>query len=227
MAEDPTGAVSGSVVEIVRGQTFEVGPRYTNLSYIGEGAYGMVVRLSPAVRADCGIEITTDLACVTRKLKEKYGGFRRPAERSVVKLLRMRRADGESPSDFARRADQALRLVKQRIQAGTDASAIGYEVRFLEKLVKEAVQMGKQPRQPAVSVAALSSTVPGVKRDALPVVWSPTWGCTVLIDTGSTSTIIKRKIDPILGVGWRIEGNICPGGPLEGEIGRLLFHHLT
>lgn len=30
-------------VEIVRGQAFEVGPRYTNLSYIGEGAYGMVV----------------------------------------------------------------------------------------------------------------------------------------------------------------------------------------
>lgn len=29
--------------EIVRGQVFEVGPRYTNLSYMGEGAYGMVV----------------------------------------------------------------------------------------------------------------------------------------------------------------------------------------
>jgi hypothetical protein len=30
-------------VEIVRGQHFEVGPRYNNLKYIGEGAYGMVV----------------------------------------------------------------------------------------------------------------------------------------------------------------------------------------
>ena len=29
--------------EIVRGQFFEVGPRYSNLAYIGEGAYGMVV----------------------------------------------------------------------------------------------------------------------------------------------------------------------------------------
>lgn len=29
--------------EIVRGQVFEVGPRYKNLQYIGEGAYGMVV----------------------------------------------------------------------------------------------------------------------------------------------------------------------------------------
>ncbi|XP_035691013.1 mitogen-activated protein kinase 1-like [Branchiostoma floridae] len=29
-------------VEVVRGQTFEVGPRYSGLQYIGEGAYGMV-----------------------------------------------------------------------------------------------------------------------------------------------------------------------------------------
>lgn len=28
--------------ESVKGQMFDVGPRYTNLSYIGEGAYGMV-----------------------------------------------------------------------------------------------------------------------------------------------------------------------------------------
>ncbi|TSV94925.1 Mitogen-activated protein kinase 1 [Bagarius yarrelli] len=32
----------GSGAELVRGQAFDVGPRYTNLSYIGEGAYGMV-----------------------------------------------------------------------------------------------------------------------------------------------------------------------------------------
>lgn len=41
------GGAGGGVVppnaELVRGQVFEVGPRYTNLQYIGEGAYGMVV----------------------------------------------------------------------------------------------------------------------------------------------------------------------------------------
>lgn len=30
-------------IEVVRGQAFEVGPRYSSLKYIGEGAYGMVV----------------------------------------------------------------------------------------------------------------------------------------------------------------------------------------
>ncbi|KAL1129774.1 hypothetical protein AAG570_012718 [Ranatra chinensis] len=115
--------------------------RLTAAAQAGAHLEAIDQRLSPAVRADCDIETTTDLACVTRKLKEKYGGFRRPAELSVVKLLRMRPADGLSPGDFTHRAHQALHLVKQRIQAGTDTSAIEYEVRFLEKLVTEAVQM--------------------------------------------------------------------------------------
>jgi hypothetical protein len=43
-----TTALSSSVtrrpiMEEVHGQIFDVGPRYINLSYIGEGAYGMVV----------------------------------------------------------------------------------------------------------------------------------------------------------------------------------------
>ena len=40
MAADSSG---DRVVEVVKGQSFEVAPRYTNLAYIGEGAYGMVV----------------------------------------------------------------------------------------------------------------------------------------------------------------------------------------
>lgn len=38
-----TGAAPGPNTEVVRGQIFEVGPRFTNLAYIGEGAYGIVV----------------------------------------------------------------------------------------------------------------------------------------------------------------------------------------
>lgn len=36
-------AANTANAESIRGQIFEVGPRYTNLAYIGEGAYGMVV----------------------------------------------------------------------------------------------------------------------------------------------------------------------------------------
>ncbi|KAL1130384.1 hypothetical protein AAG570_013322 [Ranatra chinensis] len=63
-----------------------------------------------------------------------------------------------------------------------------------------------------------------VKRDTLPVVWSPTWGCTVLIDTGSTSTIIKEKI--VRNRGWQSQVKLCTcvattvagPTPLSGEL---------
>eukprot|EP00096_Caligus_rogercresseyi_P006665 TRINITY_DN2335_c0_g1_i1.p1 TRINITY_DN2335_c0_g1~~TRINITY_DN2335_c0_g1_i1.p1 ORF type:complete len:410 (+),score=120.09 TRINITY_DN2335_c0_g1_i1:251-1480(+) len=42
-------ASAGSSSELVRGQIFNCKPRYTNLQYIGEGAYGMVVSAYDAV----------------------------------------------------------------------------------------------------------------------------------------------------------------------------------
>ena len=42
-----------SKVEYVREHAFEVGPRYTNLAYIGEGAYGMVVYVDFMLRFSC------------------------------------------------------------------------------------------------------------------------------------------------------------------------------
>jgi len=36
-------SIRGGTVEMIREHAFEVGPRYTGLAYIGEGAYGMVV----------------------------------------------------------------------------------------------------------------------------------------------------------------------------------------
>lgn len=43
MAEVGEIAATNSNAQVIRGQLFEVGPRYTNLAHIGEGAYGVVV----------------------------------------------------------------------------------------------------------------------------------------------------------------------------------------
>lgn len=40
---DPSPGGNNCIADTVRGKIFEVGPRYTQLTYIGEGAYGMVV----------------------------------------------------------------------------------------------------------------------------------------------------------------------------------------
>lgn len=42
-ASTAVNATSNPNAEIIRSQIFEVGPRYRDLTYIGEGAYGMVV----------------------------------------------------------------------------------------------------------------------------------------------------------------------------------------
>jgi mitogen-activated protein kinase 1/3 len=42
-AEKRTDDQSTTTCELIKDQVFEVGPRYTDLKYIGEGAYGMVV----------------------------------------------------------------------------------------------------------------------------------------------------------------------------------------
>ncbi len=41
--ETITDDQSSTTCELIKDQVFEVGPRYTDLKYIGEGAYGMVV----------------------------------------------------------------------------------------------------------------------------------------------------------------------------------------
>ena len=51
-------SLSRAPPEIVRGQSFDVGPRYSGLTYIGEGAYGMVwyvniVSWAPILRGCC------------------------------------------------------------------------------------------------------------------------------------------------------------------------------
>lgn len=43
MASENVETGSPQIAFFVKGQIFEVGPRYYELVYIGEGAYGMVV----------------------------------------------------------------------------------------------------------------------------------------------------------------------------------------
>ncbi|KAL1130448.1 hypothetical protein AAG570_011696 [Ranatra chinensis] len=55
-----------------------------------------------------------------------------------------------------------------------------------------------------------------VERDTQPGVWSPTWGCTVLINTGSTSTIIKENV--VRNRGWQsqVKLHICVATTVAG-----------
>ncbi|EPB72924.1 hypothetical protein ANCCEY_07995 [Ancylostoma ceylanicum] len=65
MTEEESASTRNNVEE-VHGQLFEVGPRYVNLSYIGEGAYGMVAVLVVGIVAS-GYCSSSALDTVTRE----------------------------------------------------------------------------------------------------------------------------------------------------------------
>ncbi|KAL1123655.1 hypothetical protein AAG570_002731 [Ranatra chinensis] len=102
--------------------------------------YGILIRkISHQVRAECGITGTTEAAEVARLLSERYGEARRPPARSAVKLLRMRRGHGETPSAFMHRVDKEFRLVKARMAAVEAAEVATAKLAVIEELLKEAV----------------------------------------------------------------------------------------
>ncbi|KAL1138357.1 hypothetical protein AAG570_008421 [Ranatra chinensis] len=102
--------------------------------------HGILIRkISHQVRAECGITGSTEAAEVARLPSERYGGARRPPARSAIKLLRMRRAHGETPSAYMHRVDQAFRLVKARMAAVETAGVATAKLAVIEEFLREAV----------------------------------------------------------------------------------------
>ncbi|KAL1130768.1 hypothetical protein AAG570_012009 [Ranatra chinensis] len=124
--------------------------------------YGILIRkISHPVRAECGITGVTEAAEVARLLSERYGGARRPPARSAVKLLRMKRGQGESPSAFMHRVEQAFRLVKARMAAVEAAGVATAKLAVIEELLKEAV-MSELPEKLRRQLKPLSASNFGV-----------------------------------------------------------------
>ena len=72
-------------------------------------------RINEGTRREANITLGMEWAAVTRALKMKYGGIRRPIQKHVWKLLEMKRQGRESPSEFAQRLGEEIRNLKQRV----------------------------------------------------------------------------------------------------------------
>ncbi|KAL1131186.1 hypothetical protein AAG570_012422 [Ranatra chinensis] len=124
--------------------------------------YGILIRkISHQVRAECGITGSTEAAEVARLLSERYGGAWRPPARSAVKLLRMRRAHGETPSAYMHRVDQAFRLVKAQMAAVEAAGVATAKLAVIEELLREAV-LSEMPEKTRRQLKALTNANFGV-----------------------------------------------------------------
>ncbi|KAL1138314.1 hypothetical protein AAG570_010002 [Ranatra chinensis] len=115
----------------------------------------------PPSKGECGITGSTEAAEVARLLSERYGGARRPPARSAIKLLRMRRAHGETPSAYMHRVDQAFLLVKARMAAVEAAGVATAKLAVIEELLREAV-LAEMPEKTRRQLKALTNANFGV-----------------------------------------------------------------
>ncbi|KAL1115505.1 hypothetical protein AAG570_007534 [Ranatra chinensis] len=142
----------------------------------------------------------TDAAEVAHLPSERYGGARRPP----VKLLRMRRGQGETPSAFVHRVDQAFRLVKAWM-AAVEAAGVATTKLAVIVLLKEAV-MSELPEKLRCQLKTLVQTSESsppksmrrrtiIRRPKKTCPRGPGWSKGAAGDrTGSTNSVLHRLL---------------------------------
>jgi hypothetical protein len=98
----------------------------------------LVGRVATHVRRQIGVTANMDWEEVARRLKEQYGGARKPFQKQAVSLISMGRQRGESPSQFARRMEEGARALKARVYETTKSSEEAHAtMQILDLLISE------------------------------------------------------------------------------------------
>ncbi|KAL1130177.1 hypothetical protein AAG570_013115 [Ranatra chinensis] len=101
----------------------------------------LVGRVSVTVRRELGVSMSVDWDEFTRKLKEGYGGARKPYQKQVVSLLRTNRQKGESPTSFAQSIEARTRVISERImESEEDKNKAQITIEVVKSLVVEHVR---------------------------------------------------------------------------------------
>jgi hypothetical protein len=98
----------------------------------------LIGRIATHIRRQIGITINMEWKEVVKRLKEQYGGARKPFQRQAVSLISMTRSRGESPTQFAMRVEEGTRALKARVYETLESSEEAYKVmQVLDLLVSE------------------------------------------------------------------------------------------
>ncbi|KAL1140108.1 hypothetical protein AAG570_000040 [Ranatra chinensis] len=101
----------------------------------------LVGRVSVAVRRELGVSMSVDWNEFTRKLKEGYGGARKPYQKQVVSLLRTNRQKGESSTSFAQSIEARTQVISERImESEEDWDKAQVTIEVVKSLVVEHVR---------------------------------------------------------------------------------------
>jgi Zinc knuckle len=117
----------------------------------------LVGRVAAHVRREIGVSADTQWTDVVRRLKDQYGGARKPFQRQAVTLISMVRQRGETPTQFALRMEEGARQLKARVYETASSTKDGHRImQVLDLLVTERLrrEMPERIKKVLVNTAA-------------------------------------------------------------------------
>jgi hypothetical protein len=118
----------------------------------------LVGRVASHVRRELGVSADTDWADLTKRLKDQYGGARKPYQRQAVTLISTVRHKGETPTQFALRMEEGARQLKARVYETAPSTEEGHRImQVLDLLVAERLRREMPDRVKKVLVSTATT----------------------------------------------------------------------
>lgn len=115
----------------------------------------LVGRVASHVRRELGVTADVEWEALVRRLKDQYGGARKPYQKQAVTLISASRQRGESPTQFASRMEEGTRQLKARVFETAESTEEAHQImKVLELLVNERLRREMPERVKKVLVLA-------------------------------------------------------------------------
>lgn len=119
----------------------------------------LVGRVSTHVRRELGVTADVSWEDLIKRLKDQYGGARKPFQKQAVTLISAARQKGENPAQFALRMEEGARQLKARVYETIQSQEEAYQVmKVLGLLITERLrrEMPERVKKALMSATATS-----------------------------------------------------------------------
>lgn len=100
----------------------------------------LIGRVATNIRRQIGVTANTPWKEVVKRLKDQYGGARKPYPKQAVTLISSIRQRGESPSQFARKMEEGARGLRTKVYETTSSPEEAHQIMtVLDLLISERI----------------------------------------------------------------------------------------
>ena len=125
----------------------------------------LIGRVATTIRRQLGVTANTRWEDVVKRLKDQYGGARKPYQKQAVTLVSSIRQKGESPSQFATRMEEGARTLRAKVYETTETPDEAHKIMQVldllvaERLRREMPERVKKTLKTMADTAALHDVV--------------------------------------------------------------------